>query len=466
MFGSIEFRVGLLVVLVSVMVAGMTLSVNEDPSYLGGSKLYWFHIDDASGLVEKSSIKIAGINVGIIRKIRLVDGVARVELSFGSDITLTESAGVEVRSAGILGDKFVSVTPGNSSDPEMKEGSEIKNVSDRGSMDKVVKQVGELAQSLSEVAKTLKDAVKGNEEQVKTSLGRIIRNFEVLTENIASITEQNKGKINNIIDDVEKVAATIDELVNDESDEGLRANWRKAVVALGKIDTSLANIEEITHKVNSGEGTLGRLINDEETVEEINTAVAGINEFIGGANKIQTSIDVHTEYLSEQSLAKTYAGIRIQPGLDRYFEIAVIDDPKGVVETTETEKTVKSGGSSTSSETEEVKTFKNKTKLTLIFAKNFWDFTIRGGLIESSGGLGLDYHMFGRKLRFSVEAFEFGDDNPHMRGYARYSFMRGLYLIGGADDFISTDGTFSSFIGAGIDLTNDDIKKLATQVPF
>ena len=292
---------------------------------------------------------------------------------------------------------------------------------------------------------------------------KIIKNIEKLTADLSQITGENKEQIARIVDQIEGVTGTLNNLVNDQSDEGFRAAWSKAVASLHRIDSSLANIEEITNKLNSGEGTLGRLINDEDTVEELNSAIAGVNEFIGGANKITTSIDVRAEYLSEQSLAKTYAGIRIQPGLDRYFDIAVVDDPKGVVEETDTVKTVDDDDPV---ETNEVKTFKHKTKFTFIFAKNFWNFTVKGGMIESSGGLGLDYRLFDDKLKFSLEAFEFGNDSPHMRGSVRYSFMRGFYLVGGADDFLSTEGTYSSFVGAGIDLSNDDIKKLATQVPF
>ena len=66
--GSLELKVGVMVVVVSILIGAMTLTVNEDPTYTGGAKNYWFKVPDASGLVERSAIKVAGISVGIEKK--------------------------------------------------------------------------------------------------------------------------------------------------------------------------------------------------------------------------------------------------------------------------------------------------------------------------------------------------------------------------------------------------------------
>ena len=100
-----------------------------------------------------------------------------------------------------------------------------------------------------------------------------------------------------------------------------------------------------------------------------------------------------------------------------------------------------------------------------MFAKNFFDFTIQGGLIENSGGIGLDYHLFNRKLTVSAEFFNFRD--LYMRAFVRYNFMQGVYVIAGGDNlFGANSDVASSFVGAGIFITNDDLKMLASKVSF
>ena len=95
---------------------------------------------------------------------------------------------------------------------------------------------------------------------------------------------------------------------------------------------------------------------------------------------------------------------------------------------------------------------------------NFWDFTVRGGIIEDRGGLGVDYNFFRRKLRLSAEAFDF--DKTNLRLNIRYNLMWGIYVQAGLDDAMNNNKRQSSYLGAGLFLTNDDLKLLLTKVPL
>jgi phospholipid/cholesterol/gamma-HCH transport system substrate-binding protein len=451
MFTTPEFKVGLLVVIVSALIGGMSLKVAEGPGMLTGSKDYWFDVEDAGGLVKNSAVKMAGIKVGIIKDIELANGKARVHVVVDDDVPVTSSAKVELRADGILGDKHVELVPGKVGDPNLKEG-EIQAVTNKASLDKVMEQVGDIASSLKEVAEVVADATKnGNRE---TALGRILNNIEKLTEDLAQVTGENKGKINEIIDQVHGITKSLDEIINDESPEGFKAAWSNAVASLKHLDKTLENAEEITEKINSGKGTLGRLVNDEETVEGINTAVNSVNEFLGGASSMEMSIDFHSEFLTSVDQSKSYLNVKIQPGLDRYYELGVVDDPRGV--TRIVDSSVNDGETTTTTTTD-----KSKIKFNALFAKNFWDFTIKGGIMESAGGVGLDYHMFNKKLRVSIEAFDFEDMN--LRAFFRYQVLKGIYLVGGGDELTDKDRS-SGFVGAGIFITNDDLKTLASAI--
>lgn len=138
-------------------------------------------------------------------------------------------------------------------------------------------------------------------------------------------------------------------------------------------------------------------------------------------------------------------------------------DPKGVVETTQTQTSTQPGGPTASDPTTtEKKTYKNRVKFTGLYAMNFYDFTIKGGLIESSGGVGVDYFLFRKKLRLSMEMFDVREDSMHLRAGARFSVIRGVYVTGGVDDFTSRSRNMSSYLGAGLDLSNDDLKSLVS----
>ncbi len=456
-FSTPEFKVGALVLIVTGLIATMSLKVSENPSYLGASKGTWFLLDDASGLIKKSNVKMAGINVGVIEDITLQNGEARVDVVLKADVPVTRSARVEIRPNGILGDKHVEIIAGDPRDPPLRSGEQILVVDDRASVDRLIGEVSKITKSLSTVAENVKSATEGDADK---PLGRIISNIEEMTGDLAELTRERKGQVGDIIQSLNNITRTVDDLVNDPGRDGFKAAWKDALHSLRRIETSLKNVEEITDKVNRGEGTIGKLINDETTVEELNSAIQNVNNLLDMAGKMQTSFDFHSDYMTNTSVTKSTLAIAIQPGLDRYYEIGIVDDPSGVVESTQVTTTTAGG----QTEITEDKRFKNKVKFNALFAKNFYNFSLKGGVIESSGGVGFDYYFLKRRFRASLEAFDFSD--LHMRATLRYSVFRGVYLSVGADDFTAKDRSSSAFVGGGIFLTNDDLRLLLTRMPL
>jgi phospholipid/cholesterol/gamma-HCH transport system substrate-binding protein len=450
-----EFKVGLLVLIVSAIIAGMSLTASDQTTYLGGSKEAWFAIDDASGLIRNSRVRMAGIPVGYIREIRLENGKARVEMILQGDLPLNSSARVEIRPNGILGDKHVELISGDPRDPPLRSGEQILVVDDRASVDRLISEVSKITNSLSAVAESVRSAVDGEKDK---PLGRIIGHLERLTGDLSELTRDHKGSVSEILENLRDTTASINELINDDSQASVKGSLQ---TALKRLDTSMRNIEEITGKIQRGEGTIGKLLTDDTTVEEINTAVANINNLLEVSNKMQTAIDYHSHYLVSEGDAKTFISLRVQPGLDRYYEIGVVDDPRGVTERTVTTTTTDGGAPTV---VREDRRFQDRVLFNALFAKNFHNLTVKGGIIENSGGFGFDYALFRNRLRLSVEAFDFTRLN--LRASARYSVFHGVYVTAGGEDLASPNGRSTAFFGAGLFLTNDDLKFLLTRMPF
>ncbi|MGE5085413.1 MAG: MlaD family protein [Bacillota bacterium] len=446
-----EFKVGLLVIVVGSLIAVMSMRVSDDPSYLGRSKKAWFLLPNAGGLVKNSAVRSAGIPVGVIKDIRLQDGQARIDITVKSDVPLTTSASIEIKAQGILGDSHVEVYPGSPTDAPLADDAQIMNIKAGSSMENLMAQVGDVAASLKVVAKNLEEATTEDGTR-KHILGRIVKNVETITQDLAQVTAQNKDKIGDIVDEVHDITSSLREVMSDNSDTGLKKTW-------SRLAATMKNLDEITAKINRGEGTIGKLISDETTAEKVESAIDGVNDLVSTASRIETAFDLKSEYLGEVGNWKSTIGVKIQPGLDRYYYLAVVDDPAGVVESTRTQVTGSGGGSP--ADYTEKKTYQNKLKFTLLFAKNFWDLTLKGGVIENGGGFGLDYYFFRRKLKATVEAFDFTRTN--VRGSLSYYFYRGLYIDAGINDSLNKNDARSGFVGAGLYLTNDDLKLLLTR---
>lgn len=453
----LEFKVGLLVIVVTALIGWMSFKVSEGPGLFGGGMVHTIEVENAGGLIERSAVKIAGIKVGLIEKIELIDGRARIKVRINDDVDLHEGTVAEIKADGILGDRHVQLIPGAATGALLTKPTSLGFKASSGSLATIADEVGKITDSLSEFAKNLNKATGVGDEE--TRIGRIISNLEVLTKDLTEISGTNKGKINKIVDNVNSLTERLDAFLADGDGEFSQA-WSDMRDIIHRFDNTMKNFEEVSYKVNKGNGTLGQLINDDTTITGVNQTIEKVNEFIGNGIDLQTSIDYHSEFMTEDDRNKNYLSIRITPGLDRYYELGIVDDPSGVTRTTNTN----TSGSTTSSIKEE-KTFFDQVKFTALFAKNYHDFTIKGGIIESKGGVGVDYTLLNKKLRLSVEAFDFKD--LYIRSFVRYNVFSGIYVTAGGDNLASGRGTDpSAFFGAGLFLTNDDLKVLASKISF
>lgn len=449
-----EVKVGLLVAIVSSVIAVMSLRVSEKSGFVGG-KEHWFLLDNAAGLIENGGVNVAGIKVGVIDEIRLSEGgQARVTVLIRGGVRLPQGSKIQVRANGILGDKQVEIIPGDPSAPLLKNGEQIVDIDSSASLDSVIAQVGKITDSLTVVADNLKEATEGNAEK---PLGKIIRNVENLTGDLAELVRDRKQSLGEIVDNIHAVTETLNQLVNDESDQGLKQAWPRVVA---RIDRTMKNLDEIMDKVNSGEGTVGRLINDEETVDELNSAIQSVNNLLTVGERMETAIDFHTYQLSQPEEYRTYFGVYIQPGADRFYEVGFVSDPEGVSET-KTTTTTPPGTA-----IEETVVYDYESKFTALFGKYFYNFAIKGGFIQNEGGIGIEYQALRRRFRLGVEVFDFEEMN--VRPYVKYEFYRGLYVMaGGEHRMASSDHQFRSwFVGGGLFLNNEDLKFVLSRIQF
>ena len=93
----------------------------------------------------------------------------------------------------------------------------------------------------------------------------------------------------------------------------------------------------------------------------------------------------------------------------------------------------------------------------------------RAGLIENSGGFGIDYMTLKNRIQLSAQMWNFdreGDLNPQAKLSGRYYFSPSVFVVGGWNDFLNTKAHLDSgFIGAGIRWGDDDIKYFAGSIP-
>ncbi|MFW6324850.1 MAG: outer membrane lipid asymmetry maintenance protein MlaD [Desulfovibrionales bacterium] len=114
--GTIETAVGIFVIVTLACVGYLTIKLGKMEFFGGGTYELYARFDSVAGLRPGSSIEIAGVEVGRITGIELNQEqyVAVVEMSIRDDVRITEDAIASIKTSGLIGDKYIKISPGGS----------------------------------------------------------------------------------------------------------------------------------------------------------------------------------------------------------------------------------------------------------------------------------------------------------------------------------------------------------------
>lgn len=120
-----DFVTGLFVLGGLVALAWLSFSVGGLQYKGDGGLPVYALFDQVAGLKPKSPVEIAGVRVGQVKGIRLDETFrARVDLDLDSTLQLPVDSSAAIVTAGILGDRYIQLTPG-AEDAVMKAGEQI-----------------------------------------------------------------------------------------------------------------------------------------------------------------------------------------------------------------------------------------------------------------------------------------------------------------------------------------------------
>jgi len=501
---NLETKVGIFFVICFALIAVISLKLgNYEIGETSGYELSAV-FPSAAGINDETPALMAGLRVGMVTRMRLELGQARIFFKVKAETEIPEDSRIAIQSRGFLGAKYLEITPGKSTEI-FKPGDSFGNVDVSGELSGLTTQAGDIAEDLKAITANLRKIFGGDEGEEgirdiflnlqeishrlagamadnQENINRIMVNIEQLTRNIAIMSEENRKAVYEamammpaIAENLNKIAGNLAQLTTDNNEE-LNQAVRELAQTSANLNQAMEHMASITRKVDEGEGTIGALVNDSETIDEISDTLDSINEFVGRVRRLQTHIDYRGEYWIEEEELKSYISLRLQPRMDKWYTISVVDDPFGrsTSKTTHTLTTTNPGrdDEETVEEIEEKTEKRDSLKLSATIAKRWHFLVLRGGILESEGGVGADTLFFDDHLRFSLEAFDFGDDdNPRLKANVDFLFLDHFLLTAGADDFIHQDVLDGYedprwFIGGGLYFRDDDISTLFTRVPL
>jgi phospholipid/cholesterol/gamma-HCH transport system substrate-binding protein len=481
--GTQAVKVGLFVAMSGAAAYGIFRYVSPE---VGGGGSYTVHayIHDATGLAARSRVTIAGIPVGTLDSIKLENGQARLNVKVKNDLDLYENSTLGKKSTSLLGESVVVLTPGTPDRTRLHDGDEIHIIVSEATPGDLMQEVKEIADSIREVAKQLAasigteqggqniKAILQNVADATDALNRTVReNREVIREtllNVRDITGKADPQIAKILENVRLVTEDVRQLtaVANESKNGQKGELRDTIEHLDQssksLQSALEHADSIAGRIDRGEGTIGKLTKDDALVNEVQGVAEGVNDYVQNITRLQTIVGLRADYNFLANTIKSYLSLRLQPTEDKYYEIELVNDPRGLTSITDTNT-----DTTNPNEPAHYRTITTTTtdsfRFSLQFAKRMGPFTGRFGIKESTGGIGLDIHLLQDRFEIVSDLFGFSEEvQPRYRMYISYEFLKSLWVYGGVD-YLFEPSLRDYFIGLQLRFNDDNLK---TILPF
>ena len=531
-------RVG---VVVALAVAAFGFGLYLIGADFGAQRTYNVYavFDDATGLGVRSRVQIAGIPIGQVDRVELDQQTskAKVWLRVRRQFVLHRNATITKRSESILGDFLLDVGPGSPDQPVLHDGDEIRIVIRQPSMNDVFQSLNKIAGDIGDITGNLRKVLGGTEgeDNLRTLVSRLLRisegierivnqsgakldatlaNFQSFSGDLAHLSETESGDIVAILQntrdatrEARDILKTIGQVVGSNQQQGEFKDTVKSLKTnLSKLDASLTNVQEITDKINKGQGTVGHLINDDKLARNLDKASTQLTNLLGTPDQLKIEVNERSELMigspaggkldpnvpnvlsvardtAYNPWTKNYFGLRIIPRPDKWYGFDIVDDPRGYTRRVRTVNNAQCGATTcfpnypTAIDTI---TTERVLKFSVYIAKRYGPISGRFGILENTGGAGIKLYLANDSLTLSADAWEFANplkDRPRLKLYADYRFLNHLLLTFGVDDVLNrplvdpeqTTRIVSGrdyFIGAGVFFNDDDIKMLIAAIPI
>jgi phospholipid/cholesterol/gamma-HCH transport system substrate-binding protein len=482
-------RVGVFMVVALVILGIFIIKIEEIPIGMRGGRVrVRASFPSVAGLDEKSAVRIAGVRVGIVEKVELAGDHAIAVLALEPDVKLHEGARAEVTSLGMLGDKYVELYPGDLAGPPLEPDTTLPGTSPVG-FDQLVRNGNEVIGDIKSVTSSFRKTLGG--EAGEKRLDDIIENVRQLTASVRALVEANRTNVDATVANFRSFSDTLktelprfaDKLVDlaDHVDALVAANRNNIDASVANVKditaelrVSAENINKITTKIASGQGSVGKLINDETTVDNLNntlksveSGVASLRNTIGRSERWRLDVNARAEALPgvndpNNNDSRSAVGFDLHTTDKRFYRIEAVSSPVGRT-TTDTQTvttTYPDGHEDTVTQT----IVRNKNIDTFNAQVGYLvgdGFTVRAGLFESTGGFGIDKDLLRHQLRLTFEAYDFSRNikPPHLRLEGRYYLTHNIFAYTGWDDPVWARRS-SVLFGAGITWTDEDLKYL------
>ena len=291
---SNELKVAL-TILAAIVLGFIGYRMMSDLPIFRQSQVIHSTFERTDGLSPGNYIYINGVKVGSVKRMELTeDDSVAVTFSFELGVDIPRNSVAYLQSSGLLDEKAIVVERGDS--PELLEyGDTMRGEYRAGMMESLKDEGQELSEDVSDSFEKLNSFLaRLNEvldEEAKGRIDSVFQNLNNTSNDIAAIFDSRRTEIESSIRHAERILANVDTVSSRNKSKvdsvltGLNNSLKELETLSQDLNKTNGELQEILTKINNGEGSLGKMVNDpalydnlESMTREMDSLIKNINE--------------------------------------------------------------------------------------------------------------------------------------------------------------------------------------------
>ncbi|NNF04854.1 MAG: MCE family protein [Rhodothermales bacterium] len=285
---SNEVKVGVTIVLAAIIFV-LGVRYFEDLPLFKSTYSLRAEFENAGGLIAGNAVRTAGVTVGSVDgvKINPETGMVTVRFHVDDDIPVTEGTYAKIGGFDALGVVRMDLVLGPPTAPPIPEGGFVRG-------EPTSDMIGDLSSRAPELITRVDSVLAGLDIVLSETEGMLARpesdlrvtlaNMRSSTEALESLLRGERDRIGSILANVDSVSSNVDRLTSGENAEQIEELFTSLNATLDTLDANLQGLGQTTEslntllaKLNDGDGTMARLINDDSMYLKLDSTLTGLN---------------------------------------------------------------------------------------------------------------------------------------------------------------------------------------------
>ena len=255
-------------------------------SILDKQKTIYAVYDEVDGLLVGANVMINGLSIGNVTELDFLPNSTKilVTLKVKDKLSFSSKSIASIYETGVLGGLAISIEPLFERESIVKTGDTLMSSVRPGLTELINRQIEPLSRQLQSTITSVDSIFTGasnvlnkqTQEEIKESISVLTSAINAINNSSLIIEETLTSKntqINNTLDNIENISSNLSNVSDELNSFGLSS-------LLTNLEVSVDGISSIIDKLDSDDSTLGKLINEDEVYNNLNSSIESLNVLI------------------------------------------------------------------------------------------------------------------------------------------------------------------------------------------